>query len=46
LAKYAENAVGNGKVLKFTIPFDGKVPVANWQLFPFKGHEALRIFFK
>lgn len=36
LAQYAANAVGNGKVLKFTIPFDAKEPTANWQIFPFK----------
>ncbi|CAD8115519.1 unnamed protein product [Paramecium sonneborni] len=41
LAQYAENAFGNGKVLKFTIPFDAKIPIANWQLFPFKGTESL-----
>ncbi|CAD8115423.1 unnamed protein product [Paramecium primaurelia] len=40
LAQYAENALGNGKVLKFTIPFDAKIPTANWQLFPFKGTQS------
>ncbi|CAK63155.1 unnamed protein product (macronuclear) [Paramecium tetraurelia] len=40
LAQYAENALGNGKVLKFTIPFDAKIPTANWQIFPFKGTQS------